>query len=141
MTKAFWAAILLVALGTAGQANPYNKIWQAFEMRCLEPFENFRSARVKDLVRVVGRDGAYHLENGAVLVLGEEDDLGTRSCGVEGVGLSKGYREWTALMLQTGRYRESDTPGLWMSHEWAEPRIILQKTPGAIRVVESEIEA
>jgi hypothetical protein len=70
-----------------------------------------------------------------------EDDLGTRSCTVEGVGLQKGYRAWEAKALQSGDYRETDTPGLWLSEDWIAPRIIVEKTPGQIRVVETRLEA
>lgn len=132
---AFWA------LGGVAMAGPFAATWAAFEQRCLIPFEGMLAPRVDDLVPVPGRADAYQLPRGAVLVVGGADDLGTRSCAVEGVGLQKGYRGWTARSLQTGDYRETGTPGLWMSHEWIEPRIIVEKTPGAIRVVESRREA
>jgi len=135
------ALLLLCSAALTAQANSFQKSWHAFQVRCLLPFEDFQPAVTQDLVPVAGRAGAFHLDNGALLVVGGPEDLGSRSCAVEGSGLVKGYKEWVALALQTGVYRETDTPGLWMSHEWIEPRIILEKTPGAIRVVESELEA
>ena len=134
-------AVAFAALGGVAQASPYAQVWAAFEQRCLIPFEGFQPAQVADLAPVPGRAGAYQLPKGAVLVLGGADDLGSRSCAVEGVGLQKGYRGWVAKSLQSGDYRETDTPGRWMSHEWIEPRILLEKTPGAVRVVESLLEA
>ena len=125
----------------AAEANSFQQSWHAFKERCLFPYEDFKPPLVEDLVPVAGRDGAYQLPGGAVLIVGGADDLGSRSCAVEGAGLVKGYKEWTARALQSGVYRETETPGLWMSHEWAEPRIIVEKTPGKIRVVESELEA
>lgn len=140
-TYVFLTAALTLWSGSAAQASPFAQVWAAFEQRCLIPFEGFQPARVEDLPPVPDRAGAYQLPKGAVLVLGVSDDLGTRSCAVEGVGLQKGYREWEAKSLQSGDYRETDTPGLWMSHEWIEPRIIVEKTPGQVRVVESRLEA
>lgn len=140
-TYVLLASVFTLSAPVSAQASPFAQVWAAFEQRCLIPFEGFQPARVDDLPPVPDRDGAYLLPKGAVLVLGVEDNLGTRSCTVEGVGLQKGYRAWEAKSLQSGDYRETGTPGLWMSHEWIEPRIIVEKTPGAIRVVESRLEA
>lgn len=137
----FLSVAFTLCIPTFAHARPIAQVWAAFEQRCLIPFEDFQPAHVTDLPPVAGRAGAYHLPKGAMLVLGVADDTGTRSCAVEGGGLQKGYREWTAQSLQTGEYRETETPGLWMSHEWIEPRIIVEKTPGVIRVIESRIEA
>jgi hypothetical protein len=126
---------------TGASASPYNAIWFAFQDRCLTPFEAFADPIVDDLVPVAGQDGAFQLQNGAVLIVSGDDAMGSRSCAVQGPGLIKGYREWVAQSLQTGLYRESDTPGLWMSHEWIEPRIAIEKTKGAIRVVETFLES
>ena len=136
------AAILLSGAlsASSADANSAQDSWKAFQIRCLLPFEDFKPAVVEDLAPVAGRDGAYQLDNGAVLIIGGEDDLGIRSCAVQGSGLVKGYKEWSALVLQTGLYRETDTPGLWMSYEWIEPVIFVEKTPGMMRVVESELE-
>ncbi len=140
-TYVFLAGGFTLSSPVAGQASPFAQVWAAFEQRCLIPFEGFQRARVDDLPAVLGRPGAFQLPKGAVLVLGVADDLGTRSCAVEGVGLQRGYREWEAKSLQSGDYRETETQGLWMSHEWIEPRIIVEKTPGRVRVVESRLEA
>jgi len=133
------AAGLFVSSSVSAQST--QTAWQAFQIRCLLPFEDFKPPIVDDLVPVAGRDGVYQLDKGAMLIVGGEEDLGTRSCSVEGTGLVRGYKEWSALVLQTGIYQETDTPGLWMSHEWIEPRIIVEKIPGKIRVVESLLEA
>ena len=135
------ALAVIGLLSGAAMASPYYAAWQAFQLRCLAPFERFAPAQTEDLSPVAGRDGAFQLPKGAVLVLGGADETGSRSCAVEGAGLIKGYREWQAAVLQNGKYRETQTPGLWISHEWIEPRIIVEKTPGAIRVVESFLES
>ena len=135
------AMAVIGVLSGAAVASPYFAAWQAFQLRCLAPFERFAPAQTEDLIPVVGREGAFQLSKGAILVVGAADEMGARSCTVEGAGLIKGYREWQAAALQTGKYRETETPGLWMSHEWIEPRIIVEKTPGAIRVVESCLES
>jgi len=135
-------AVTIMALGAVPVgANTFQQTWSEFENRCLIPFEDFKPAIVDDLSPIAGRADAYQLENGSVLVVGGSEDFGRRSCSVEGSGLVRGFKAWVATALETGRYRQTDEPGVWMSHEWIEPRILVQKTPKSIRVVETELES
>ena len=137
------AGFLVLTLGPTlpVQASPFDIVWQEFKQRCLERFEDFQTPLVDDLSPVSGREGAFQLPKGALLVLSGSDDLGTRSCAVQGVGLMPGFEQWVTQAQQSGLYRESETPGQWLSHEWIEPRILIEKTDGAIRVVETDLEA
>ncbi len=141
MTKARAFTLALAVVASGAHASPYDALWSEFERRCLTPFEAFDAPVVADLPAVAGRADTYQLANGAVLVLGGETPDASRSCTVKGIGLRKGYRGWVAQSRESGTYRETDIPGQWMSHEWIEPRIVVEKSPVAIRVMESFLES
>ena len=122
-----------------GMSSGLNAAWAEFERRCLIPFEDFAAPVVSDLPK--HGDNAFLLPTGAVLKLVGATDDGTRSCIVEGAGLVKGFTKWRDDARATGRYVESDQPGYWLSHEWIEPVIAVEKSERAVRVVETELES
>ena len=133
------AILMCCAVPGVGMSSGLNAAWGEFERRCLIPFEDFAAPVVSDLPKQA--DNAFLLPTGAVLkLLGETED-GTRSCVVEGAGLVKGFDAWRKAALASGRYVESGVPGYWLSHEWIEPVIAVEKSKRAVRVVETERES
>lgn len=139
MTKSLAATLALGVCASVAGASGMDAAWGEFERRCLIPFEDFAAPVVSDLPRRA--DGAFVLPTGAVLTLLGETDDGTRSCVVEGTGLAKGFEHWRTQVRANGRYVENEAPGYWLSHEWIEPVIAVEKTERRVRVVETERES
>ncbi|MEX0287349.1 MAG: hypothetical protein AB3N23_22305 [Paracoccaceae bacterium] len=144
------AAALLLLTASPGSAGA----WQAFEARCLMPFEAFGPPVVGDLAQraQAGYETSYDLPEGGVLVVEAAPEDGHAACRVHhdrAQGEDAGFEAWMTGVTAIERYIETDASnaGLLELHSnlWAEPVIAVQAqwtaTGGIYRVIETELEA
>ncbi len=126
--------------------------WEAFQARCLMPFEALFQPIVEGLMPAdVQQEDTprYELPEGSELVIERMPKDGHRACSlvVYAPGAEAAFDAWIAVELQQQRYVPAeDMPGTWHSFEWIEPVLAVQKRRGddgalILRVVETELES
>ena len=126
--------------------------WEAFQARCLMPFEALFQPIVEGLMPSHTQQEEaprYELPEGAELVIEWMPEDGRRACAlvVYAPGTEDVFDAWIAKALQEQRYTPvDDMPGTWHSFEWIEPVLAVQKRRGddgalILRVVETDLES
>ena len=117
---------LLSVLPIAAQAGG----WDAFQTRCVDPFENLSLPIIEGLKPAASHDNepGYWLNSRDKLVLELAPDNGEMACRLEDQTgeASAAFDAWIAERVKTRRYEEIEA-GHWQSYEWIEPVVTVQK--------------
>lgn len=134
--------LAILALPAVAQAGPG---WDAFVARCLDPFEH-QSLPIVDGLDAQPADSMHEARrvfagHDFVLFLDAAPTEGERACAVEPAhkGDDPMARDWVTVQLAKGRYVQD--AGWLVSHEWIEPRVMVQIEAGTFRVVETDLES
>lgn len=144
-----WALALILA-GGAAQAEG---VWDVFEARCIDTFENHAPANVAGLT-VHSTKGSRTffgpITRDAYIVVDVEPSDGDRSCGLMIANSAActshvvHHGIWRTEAVKQNRYASSDD-GMLLTTEWIEPRLKFEARSGELgtfyEIIETELES